>query len=97
MSEAVKRYDVTICGQSYSLVSERPLDFISQAAALIDTSLKELKSKAPLVDEKRAAVLVALQMASKFLESEERQRLEQAHASELIALIQKALPEQITL
>lgn len=97
MSEAVKRYEVTICGQAYSLVSDRPLDFIDQAAALIDSSLKELKTKAPQLDEKRAAVLVALQMASKFLEAEATQESYDDHALQLVELIQKALPSGLEL
>ncbi len=95
MSEAVKRYDVTVCGQAYSLVSDRPLDYINQAAALIDSSLKELKTKAPGLDEKRAAVLVALQMASKFLETEAAQTTCHDHALQLVELIQKALPPRV--
>ncbi len=95
MSEAVKRYDVTVCGQAYSLVSDRPLDYINQAAALIDSSLKELKIKAPQLDEKRAAVLVALQMASKFLETEAAQLTCHDHALQLVELIQKALPPRV--
>lgn len=95
MNEAVKRYEVMVCGQVYSLVSDRPLDYIDQAAALIDSSLKELKVKAPQLDEKRAAVLVALQMASKFLETEATQASCHDHALQLIELIQRALPSRV--
>ncbi|MGE0010371.1 MAG: cell division protein ZapA [Candidatus Babeliales bacterium] len=94
MSEAIKRYDVIVCGQSYSLVSDRPLDYINQAAALVDSSLKEVKTKTPLVDEKRAAVLVALQMAHRFLEGQASQEVYDDHALQLIELIQKTLPSQ---
>ena len=97
MSEAIKRYDVTICGQAYSLVSDRPLDYINQAASLVDSSLKEFKAKAPQVDEKRAAVMVALQMASKFLETEAAQVSCHDHALQLVELIQKALPPRVEL
>lgn len=95
MSEAVKRYDVTVCSQVYSLVSDRPLDYIDQAAALIDSSLKELKISAPHIDEKRAAVLVALQMASKYLETEAAQVSCHDQALQLVELIQKALPPRV--
>lgn len=60
-------YKLLIFGDHYSIVSDESQAQITKAAAYVDVLMKEISSKAVHVDEKRIAVLVALQLASKVL------------------------------
>ena len=60
-------YKLLIFGDHYSVVSDESNAQITKAASMVDALMKEISSKASQVDEKRIAVLVALQMASKLL------------------------------
>ncbi len=60
-------YKLLIFGDHYSIVSDEPQAHVAQAAAQVDALMKEISLKASQVDEKRIAVLVALQLASKVL------------------------------
>lgn len=60
-------YKLLIFGDHYSVVSDESNAQITKAASMVDAMMKEISSKASQVDEKRIAVLVALQMASRLL------------------------------
>lgn len=60
-------YKLLIFGDHYSIVSDESQALITKAAAHVDALMKEISTKAAHVDEKRIAVLVALQLASKVL------------------------------
>lgn len=60
-------YKLLIFGEHYSIVSDESQALITKAAAQVDALMKEISAKAAHVDEKRIAVLVALQLASKML------------------------------
>lgn len=60
-------YKLLIFGDHYSIVSDESQADIAKAAAYVDALMKEISAKAAHVDEKRIAVLVALQLASKML------------------------------
>lgn len=60
-------YKLTIFDDHYAVVSDETLAHVNQAATMVDTLMKEIASKLSQVDEKRVAVLVALQLASKAL------------------------------
>ena len=83
-------YKLLIFGDYYSIVTDESQDQISKAAALIDSQLKEIASKISpsSVDEKRIAVLVSLQMASKVLFLESQLEQVSARHKELIDRIE---------
>ncbi len=60
-------YKLLIFGDHYSVVSDESNAQITKAASMVDAMMKEISSKASQVDEKRIAILVALQMASRLL------------------------------
>jgi len=91
MSDTVKRYDVVIGDQTYSLMSDRSVVYINSAAQLVETSLEQLKVKAPNIDAKRMAVMVALQLACKLIDVETAQDSCDDHATHLTQLIERAL------
>lgn len=57
-------YKLLIFDDQYSVVSDESQAHITKAAAMVDALMREIASKLSNVDEKRVAVLVALQMAS---------------------------------
>jgi cell division protein ZapA (FtsZ GTPase activity inhibitor) len=60
-------YKLLILGDHYSVVSDESQAQLTAAASLVDTLMKEIAGRVSHMDEKRVAVLVALQMASKML------------------------------
>ncbi len=60
-------YKLSIFGDSYSVVSDESEIQLHKAAARVDSLMKEISAKISHIDEKKVAVLVALQMASQIL------------------------------
>lgn len=60
-------YKLLIFDDQYCVVSDESEAHLFKAASIIDALMKESCAKASQMDEKRIAVLVALQMASKVL------------------------------
>lgn len=77
-------YKLLIFGDHYSIVSDESQAHITKAAAQVDALMKEISAKANHVDEKRIAVLVALQLASKLLALESNQEHMQGCHKKLI-------------
>lgn len=77
-------YKLLIFGDHYSIVSDESQAQITKAAAQVDALMKEISAKATHVDEKRIAVLVALQLASKLLVLESNQEHTQGCHERLI-------------
>jgi cell division protein ZapA len=71
-------YKLLIFDEQYSVVSDESQSHVHKAALMVDSLMKEIASKASQIDEKRIAVLVALQMASQIVSLE----LQIEHASE---------------
>jgi|ERR1700733_5065847 cell division protein ZapA (FtsZ GTPase activity inhibitor) len=63
-------YKLSIFGEHYSVVSDESAQAVQKAAQLVDSIIKDIASKASHVEEKRVAVLAALQMASKIISLE---------------------------
>lgn len=80
-------YKLTIFGDQYSVVSDESQSQVNQAADMVDKLMQEISAKLSQVDEKRIAVLVALQMASKVLALE--------HQMETTTEFHKELAERI--
>jgi len=65
MMNESKKYNVTILGESYSIVSDESENHVKQSAELVDTLMREISGKSKLLDIKKVAVLAALCIASK--------------------------------
>ena len=81
-------YKLLIFGEHYSVVSDESSAQINKAAALLDSLLKEAASKLSQVDEKRIAILIALQLVNKTLSLESQIEQAQLSCKELIARIE---------
>lgn len=82
-------YKLLIFDDHYSIVSDEAPDKLTRAATMVDVLMREISSKISHIDEKRVAVLVALQMANKVLSLEAQvQDAVQAH-EKLIELVEK--------
>lgn len=53
-----------IFGDHYSVVSDESQSQLAHAASKVDSLMNEISTKFPHIDEKRIAVLAALQLAS---------------------------------
>lgn len=67
----MRKYKITIGGESYFLVSDEPEERVLAVANLVDMSMKTIMQQGHSDDPKRVAVLVALQCASRMLASRE--------------------------
>jgi cell division protein ZapA (FtsZ GTPase activity inhibitor) len=82
-------YKLLIFGDHYSIVSDESYTHITKAAAQVDALMKEIAAKAVHVDEKRIAVLVALQLASKMLSLESNKEFTDGCHQKLIDRIEQ--------
>lgn len=58
-------YKLLIFDEPYSVVSDESQANVHKAALMVDTLMRDIAAKLSQIDEKRIAVLVALQIASK--------------------------------
>lgn len=63
MITPTKKYQVTIFGETYTLVSDESEAVITSAAQQINTTMTELASRSAVVEQHRLAVLAALKAA----------------------------------
>jgi cell division protein ZapA (FtsZ GTPase activity inhibitor) len=61
-TSSLKKYNFSILGEAYTLVSDDPSEDVLQSAQAVDLLLRDISSKYPLVEGKRIAVLAALQL-----------------------------------
>lgn len=83
---------VTIFGEPYTLVTDESEDSIRTTVALVDQLMHEMAKRMGNVEARKIAVFVALQLASKNLES---QRLWQGKMQHLIDQIDHNLQPDI--
>ena len=87
-----KSYKVTILDKQFSLVSDEPERHIIEAAALVDTYMKNMQSNAGgRIDTEKIAILTALQLASKYLYMQESVEKRRREESDLVAKIERQL------
>ncbi len=70
MNKEQKRYQVSFLGKSYSIVSDESEQHIRQVEKKVNDVLDSIAVYVQLSDEKSAAVLTALQIASDFIKKE---------------------------
>jgi cell division protein ZapA (FtsZ GTPase activity inhibitor) len=61
----LKKYKVPIFGESYSFVSDEPEESLVFSAQHVDELMKLIAEKSGISDQKRIAVLTAVQLASR--------------------------------
>ena len=64
MSKELKKYKVTIAGESYFLVSDEPEEHIKSVADRVDSQMQSIAQSGYSDDPQRLAVLVALHSTS---------------------------------
>lgn len=83
-----KNCKVHILGEEYSLISSESIEHVTKAAQLVDDLMRDIVSKSSGIEHKRAAVLVALRMASETLLLEHQLDEQHAAAQRLIRQIE---------
>ena len=91
MMESAKRYEVTIAGDSYTIVSDQSKEHVAQAAAMVDALMKEILAKSRSIDTKKVAALTALKIASRLLQKEFEIDGIQQHHDDLVSYIESHL------
>ncbi len=84
---AKNRTKVSICGVSYSLVGDEEESHLFQAAAHVDTAMRAVSESG--VEGEKAAVLVALQLASRLLQLEAQERHQVEESKRLLEKIER--------
>ena len=70
MSEHVSRYTVTICGDSYTVVTNESKDHIDYSINMIEDIASDIRKKSSHMSDTRVITLVALQLADKLIKFE---------------------------
>lgn len=87
----MKSYKVVINNDEYNLVSDEGEARVLQVAALVDETIAALSSRGGRIDKHKVAVLAALQLASKYLQSEHLLTQRKKQEDMLIASIEQQL------
>ena len=89
MSKEKKRYQATIFGDTYSLVSDEDALDVERAAQQLDVHMKEIAERSGCTDTKSIAVLAALKFVRALHEAEQRANLSHLKIQALIERIAK--------
>lgn len=90
-----KKFKVSIFGESYNLVSDEPEEQIAFSAQNVDELMKIIAEKSGMSDQKRIAVLAALQLASKLKTCESLLESYSKRESQLVHRIEKELSSSV--
>lgn len=91
VSDNLKKYRVSVLGESYNLVSDESPEHLDMVTYLVDSSMREISQKCSISDYKKVAVLVALQFASRTLSAKQEHDKEQQSYDKLIDLIDREI------
>jgi len=90
-SKMVKnRVKVSICDVSYSLTGDEDESHVFRTAAYVDTAMRTVL-EAGVVEQENAAVLVALQLASKILKMEDVSNHQTIETQRLLEKIEREI------
>ena len=89
--KTLKRYKLSILGETYVVVSDEPEERLHATAGYVDDIMRHIASRADLSDTKRIAVLASLQLASQLKEAEEKCALADHKELELAEHIDREL------
>ena len=84
------RVKVSICDISYSLIGDEDESHVFRAAAYVDTAMRTVLETG-VVEREKAAVLVALQLASKVLKREELAHRQTEESQRLLEKIEREI------
>jgi cell division protein ZapA (FtsZ GTPase activity inhibitor) len=83
MNSSMKSIDVEIFGENFAVISDEPEDRVIEASMVVDDLMKEYSAQAPHKEVRKLALLTALQLASKLVETEEILASKRNHDKEL--------------
>ncbi len=87
MSKELKKYKVTIAGESYFLVSDESEERIMRVAKHVNDQMRTIAQSGLADDPQRLAVLVALQSTSKMMEQGELLQQHQEYTQRMLELL----------
>lgn len=91
MKPEVKKYSLTVFGDSYVIVSDEPEQYVVSAACHVDQLMQEIAAKAPAMPVQKLAVLAALKIALEIHSGKSEHNETKAFIKNLIASIPSAL------
>ena len=83
----LRKYQISILGESYFLVSDESEKHLISAAELVDGYVKEIIKKYPDTNLNKIGILVALQFASRSLKAKETIEHFQEYSDKLLSFI----------
>lgn len=92
----IKKYKVSLFGETYTIVSDEPEERIVQCVQHVDGLMRSITESMNITDGKKSAVLAALQLASKLHDLEQRYHQKQHEHEKLIDLIDRELPSHFS-
>jgi len=87
MAKELKKYKVTIAGESYFLVSDESEERVMDVAKRVNDQMRSFAQSGLSDDPQRLAVLVALQSTSKLLEHIDLLQQHQEYTERIIELV----------
>ncbi len=87
MTKELKKYKVTIAGESYFLVSDESEERIMRVARYVNDQMRSIAQSGLSDDPQRLAVLVALQSTSKMMEQGELLQQHQEYTERMLELL----------
>ena len=90
-SNTLQKYKISVFGELYTLMSDDSQEHVNAVALFVDRLMRESAQQAQLVDSKRIAVLVALQLASRLHHLEASLEHKNQKHSKLVSLIEQEL------
>jgi cell division protein ZapA (FtsZ GTPase activity inhibitor) len=89
VSDKVKKYKVSIFGESYTLTSDESEEHITEVVQFLDSHMRDIASKTQLSNAKQIAVLAALQCISKTVQTKNSLRYHQEYTDKLLDLVSR--------
>lgn len=89
--DMIKKYKVSLFGETYTIVSDETEEHILKCVNHVDSLMRSITDSMNVTDGKKAAVLAALQLASKLQETESHYKLKFQEHEKLIELIDREL------
>lgn len=91
MMQEVKKYNVTVLRESYTLLSDEPEQQVHQAAQLVDSLMSEIQQKCQGLELSKIAVLTALKLASTVVSGKYQVERSQQSINDLLKKIENLL------
>lgn len=94
MMQELKKYQINILGESYTILSDESDQAVNDAVSLMNSLINEITAKSSTsVDNKKVAIFVALKLASKLRDLQYKCKMVEEKEKLLIQSIDKELSE----